>query len=87
MKNKRKRKAIRRTGLDTAELRWKAGREPMEATVTGRPMNQRLLETSLGIVRVTDSAPFPRAPRIPVWVEQGSGKLYCKGKPQRLDRY
>ena len=83
----RGKKARRRTMLDTEELRWKAGKEPREATVTGRPMNPRLLSTDLGIVRVTDSRPFQKGLKIPVWIEPDSGKLFCKGRPKQLDRY
>ncbi len=84
---KRGRRAKRRTGLDTPDLRWKAGREPKQATVKGRPFNMRLLETDLGLVRVSDNRDFQKGLKIPVWVEQGTGKLVCVGSPKQLDRW
>lgn len=85
--SKRGKRAKRRTGLDTADLRWKAGRESKQATVKGRPFNMRLLETDLGLVRVSDNRDFQKGLKIPVWVEQGTGKLVCVGSPKQLDRW
>ena len=47
----------------------------------------RLLETDLGLVRVSDNREFQKGLKIPVWVEQGTGKLVCVGSPKQLDRW
>lgn len=86
-KRKRGKPARRRHMLETPELRWKAGREPMKATVKGHPLNRQLVETDLGLVAVRDSTLFAPGLEFPVWVEQGSGRLIAKGQPRQRHRW
>ena len=86
-KKVRKRKAGKRHMLESVELRWKAGRVPKMLKVTGKPLNRALVQTDDGYVAVRDSGLFNVGLEIPVWVEQGSGRLICKGQPRTLTKW
>lgn len=86
-KRTRGRRGKYRTMLETPDLRWKAGRQPKEGIVKGKPFNHRLVETDLGLVTVTDNATFQKGLKIPVWVEAKTGRLICKGLPRSLGRF
>lgn len=79
--------ARRRHMLDTADLRWKAGREPKTLKVTGHPLNRRLVQTDEGYVAVADSKRFGKGIEIPVWCEPGGERMYCKGEPREVHRW
>lgn len=84
---KRKKRGKRRTMLESPDLRWKAGKESKTAKVIDRPFNRGLVKTDLGLVRVKDNQLFQKGLEFPVWVEQGTGRLVCKGVPKQLDRW
>jgi|SRR6056300_38877 hypothetical protein len=79
--------ARRRNGLDTPDMRWKAGKEPKWLKVLGHPLNRRLIQTEEGYVTVTDSGWFSKGVEVPVWCEPGNGQMYCKGRPKELHRW
>jgi hypothetical protein len=86
-KKTRKRKAGKRHMLESADLRWKAGRIPKTLKVTGRPLNRLLVQTDEGYVNVKDSSFFNVGLEIPVWVEEGTGRLICKGLPRTATKW
>lgn len=90
-KKKRHRRAKRKRPNDilnvSREEKWKQGRISKVLKVKGHPINPHLVETEEGYVSVRDSSLFPRGLEVPVWVEQGTGRLICKGQPRSRSKW